>query len=676
MQRVFAVLAIIAIVTGDARYTSVALIGQAAGEKEDPARGVYTCKDIGLCAAEHERLLVDSGNAGLRRRLEQRGCAVRRALKDTTALACPPDIDVTVVRPERVFTIEDMTSDVQIRATETHAIGRTGVGVKVAILDTGIDAAHIEFNGHILAQQSFTTEPVQDGNGHGTVVAGVIAGQGVQERFETGTSNRALGVSPGVQLLIAKVCQNSGHCMEGDIMAGIEWAVNQGADIINMSFGRDASITDCDSDPLAAKVNWAVDLGVLVVASAGNNGNSGQGILTPACASKAIAVGAVNADNERQSWSAYGDPLDLMAPAVSVLSTTVCLGTPSCYGVVSGTSVAAPHVSGVGALLLEEDMSLLPLDIREFLQSSAVDLGDSGKDIYYGYGVVDARNAIHRMRDRDNDGVERPTDCNDANAFVYPGAWESCNRIDDDCNGIIDDGYDLDGDGYVNCNGDCDDSNPAISLAAEEICGNGIDEDCDGMEDDACSGAVSSKKSSSAGFVPLPVPSLPGQNALKQAASELIDITDRSLQSLRDQMATAKKNGTDIGDMEIQLAEIQYDLLRARQAYARKDWSEAFLQVREASKILRTLQARGWQAAHPAADRFDHPMPTDANTMPLTAAACGAPIPPHHDDIAREARMETEPLPSTESFPQASSSSSRSTSNGLLRWFREWWYGE
>ena len=222
--------------------------------------------------------------------------------------------------------------------------------------------------------------------------------------------NYATGVAPGAGIMVGKVCGDLG-CYESDIMAGVEWAVAQGADILNLSLGGGNFEYHCDDDPLAAKVNWAVSQGLVVVVSAGNEGD---GVSSPACASGAIAVGAVDKSDIRPSWSNYGEALDLVAPGVEILSTYSCKAAGDCryywYAYLSGTSMSAPLVAGVAALILEKNPSYTVDEVKETLYKSALDLELYGWDPYTGWGRIDALGAVEYQKTCTQD-----SDCNDNN---------------------------------------------------------------------------------------------------------------------------------------------------------------------------------------------------------------------------------------------------------------------
>jgi subtilisin family serine protease len=175
--------------------------------------------------------------------------------------------------------------------------------------------------------------------------------------------------------LIAKVCDSFGSCYVSDIAAAIEYVVeNKIAKVITISLGGGGTRwSNCDKDYLVQKVNWPVDKGVTVVAAAGNTAGI---VSSPACALKAIAVGAVDKNYKRASFSGSGLALDIVAPGVSIYSTV----PQNSYGFLSGTSMATPHVAGTVALLLEKNPKLSDSEIKTALYKSAKDLGIVGWD--------------------------------------------------------------------------------------------------------------------------------------------------------------------------------------------------------------------------------------------------------------------------------------------------------
>jgi subtilisin family serine protease len=321
-----------------------------------------------------------------------KGCTIIHDLNDATAIKCPRGVQIENAFEDEVYTIMDIDADKQINADDVWALGYTGSGVVVAVLDTGIDTDHPELADSIAGGKGFGYATFEDDNGHGTHVSGIITANGVD--------SKAKGVAPDAKVWMAKVCDASGSCYVSDIAAAIDYVVkgpdsipNNGdepAKIMSISLGGGGtSATNCDSDYLAIKVNWAVDNGVTVVAAAGNTAGR---VSSPACASKAIAVGVVNKSDVRASWSGTGLALDIMAPGVSIYSSMT-----GGYASWSGTSMATPHVSATIALLRQVNSALTDSQIKDALYKTAKDLGTAGWDKYYGWGRVDVLAAVNSI---------------------------------------------------------------------------------------------------------------------------------------------------------------------------------------------------------------------------------------------------------------------------------------
>ncbi len=366
-------------------------------------RRMKKCDEVGLCKKGQKRLLLSGKNANMPAALKaafSKGCTVTRSTKQRVGIVCPAAVTVATATEERVFQMQDLFAGQQIGATTAYQRGFAGAGILAAVLDTGVDANHPELLGRVSIVQDFTSSSLTDTIGHGTHVSGIVAGAG---NITDALGNRAQGVSPFADLIVGKVCNDQGYCLEGDIIAGIEWAVQRHARVINLSLGGGPSMTDCDGDTLAQMVNWAADQGTVVVAAAGNGGASDAGVAVPGCASKAIAVGAVDRNNVRAPWSSYGPPLDVMAPGVSILSPVPCSAAGTCadgggYAQWSGTSMAAPQVTGAVALLLQADPTLTPARILTLLRETATDVGTPGFDDLNGYGVVNVTAALNRLQ--------------------------------------------------------------------------------------------------------------------------------------------------------------------------------------------------------------------------------------------------------------------------------------
>lgn len=253
-------------------------------------------------------------------------------------------------------------------------------GVKICILDTGIDKTH-----HAIPSLGAEIDLVNndsdatDDNGHGTHVAGIISS----------TDSKYPGIAPNASLFIAKVLDEEAKGVNVIIMSGIEWCVSNNVDIISISVGGSEFEHACDEDSIAIASNKAVDLGVVVVASTGTRG-SDNGLMTPACASKVIAVGGIDQNDEIGIYSNKGVEIDLVAPGSDIMSSDPEKG----FITRSGTSMAVPHVSGIIALMLEIDSSLTPQEIQNILERTANDLGSIGFDDTYGHGKINIDSAL------------------------------------------------------------------------------------------------------------------------------------------------------------------------------------------------------------------------------------------------------------------------------------------
>ncbi|MFD4637188.1 S8 family serine peptidase [Lentzea sp. NPDC058436] len=231
----------------------------------------------------------------------------------------------------------------QIGAPEAWQAGVTGRGVKVAVLDTGVDENHPDLQGKQVGEKDFTGTGSTDRVGHGTHVASTIASRGEQYR----------GVAPDAEILDGKVCESFG-CAESWILDGMQWAADQGANVVNMSLGGPDTPA---VDPLEEAVNrLSRESGALFVISAGNNGQP-ESIGSPGSAESALTVGAVDRDDSIAAFSSRGPAADgslkpdVTAPGVGIVAAQN--GTTG-HVAKSGTSMAAPHAAGVVALLKQQ----------------------------------------------------------------------------------------------------------------------------------------------------------------------------------------------------------------------------------------------------------------------------------------------------------------------------------
>jgi subtilisin family serine protease len=290
-----------------------------------------------------------------------------------------------------------------------------GEGIKIAVLDTGCDREHEDIVGGVVGGENVSAEDeirrycrqtnnknrcrkylkkirgnYKDGDGHGTHVSGIIRA--------TNNTFGIVGVAPKVSLYTIKVLDDNGLGTYDGIALGIQQALDQGCDIINMSLGGSES-----ASLLHDAIKEAYNVGVPVICAAGNSGDVRKAEF-PARYPETIAIGALNKENLRAEFSQTGGNLDFMAPGVDILS----LIPGGRYQVMSGTSMATPWVTGVVALMMAKHRKYggqTPVetveDVKEHLRKTAIDFGDAGKDREYGFGLVDVQKAINELSDED-----------------------------------------------------------------------------------------------------------------------------------------------------------------------------------------------------------------------------------------------------------------------------------
>lgn len=247
--------------------------------------------------------------------------------------------------------------------------------VRIGVVDSGIDAGHPDLRGKIAAKRNFASgsSGTNDTQGHGTHVAGIAA---------AATNNRkgVAGGCPNCELLIAKSVGPFGGS-DVEIAKGINWSVNNGADVVNLSLGGPQR-----SSTLERSVNRAWDQGAVVVAAAGNSGDTTRNY--PAAYPKVMAVGATTASDRRAKFSNRGDWLSVVAPGTNVLSTV----PGNSYEEQTGTSMSSPNVASLAGLLASQNLS--NAQSRQRIQNTAVDLGPDGKDPGTGHGRISAVRAV------------------------------------------------------------------------------------------------------------------------------------------------------------------------------------------------------------------------------------------------------------------------------------------
>ncbi|OLF06510.1 hypothetical protein BLA60_31585 [Actinophytocola xinjiangensis] len=271
----------------------------------------------------------------------------------------------------------------RIGAPAAWAAGLTGAGVTVAVLDTGVDQTHPDLAGREVAEANFSDSPDNtDRAGHGTHVASTVAGAG--ERYR--------GVAPGARLLDGKVLDDNGWGSDSSIITGMEWAAEHGARIVNLSLGGEDTP---GIDPLEQTVNrLSAEHGMLFVTAAGNSYRP-RTIDSPASAAAALAVSAVDLDGVVADFASRGPGLDnVVKPEITAPGVDITAAAPGGgYETMSGTSMAAPHVSGAAALLAEKHPGWTGERLRTALTGSAVPTSDA--DVFsQGAGQVDVPRAL------------------------------------------------------------------------------------------------------------------------------------------------------------------------------------------------------------------------------------------------------------------------------------------
>ncbi|MGC0238282.1 S8 family serine peptidase [Arthrobacter sp. SD76] len=282
--------------------------------------------------------------------------------------------------------IDGGTPDADVDAVEAWAI-TSGTGVRVAVLDSGVDLDHEDISSKVILRANFSGSNNNDDKyGHGTHVAGIVAA--------TANNNKGVaGVCPGCTILAGKVLSDNGIGTSSGLANGINWAASNGAKVINMSLAVRASRT------LEAAVNNAWNKGVVLVAAAGNGG--GQTKMYPGAYPNVIAVGATDNSDAKASFSTFGASwVDIAAPGVAVFSTfpnheSALAGTGKKrslnYDIGDGTSMASPIVAATVALTWSANPGASNSVVRAKVESSTDPAGDIGD---WAHGRVNAYNAV------------------------------------------------------------------------------------------------------------------------------------------------------------------------------------------------------------------------------------------------------------------------------------------
>ena len=383
---------------------------------------------------------------------------------------------------------------------DAHECWVTGAGVVIGVQDTGFTLNH-EALTHVdvLDEYDFVNDDAitedeggdMDGHhNHGTSVLSLLVGH-EEDDFR--------GVVPDATVLLTKTEDLTQE--EDYFVAGLEWIEARGADVFSTSLGYisfdDGSgytpaQTNGQTAPTSIAVAQATSIGLVTVVASGNTGPDPMSLAPPGDAIGAIAVGSVSFDGLVSDFSARGPTADdrikpdLVGPGEMVWAASA-LDTDA-YGPDNGTSYSAPLVAGIAVMGLQAHPTMNPVALRSLMTSTASNAGAENNDI--GSGIPAAGEVVGEYcpcSDGDGDGHADLScggdDCNDEVGSVHPGAEETCDGYDSDCDGTVPpDELDVDADNHYACGDDCDDTDPNVYLTADEIPYDGIDQDCSGSD--------------------------------------------------------------------------------------------------------------------------------------------------------------------------------------------------
>jgi subtilisin family serine protease len=339
-----------------------------------------------------------------------------------TTLATPGPLrgGIAKVWLDRKFKVDLDQSVPMIGAPQAWANGHDGAGVKVAVLDTGIDETHPDLKGKVAESKSFVPNvaTAKDGHGHGTHVASTIVGSGAA------SGGKYKGVAPGAQLEVGKILNDGGSGDSSWIIAGMEWAAASGAKVVSMSIGGPSDGTD----PVTQAVNdLSANGGPLFVIAAGNAGPTAQTVESPGLADAALTVAAVDKQDRLAEFSSRGPRFDgglkpdIAAPGVGITAARASgtsMGTPvdDSYTTADGTSMATPHVAGAAAILAQHHPDWSGQRIKAALMSTSKDDGFAAYE--QGAGRVDVARADSQQVFAETSGADFGSITDDTKALT------------------------------------------------------------------------------------------------------------------------------------------------------------------------------------------------------------------------------------------------------------------
>ncbi|WP_027408454.1 S8 family peptidase [Anoxybacteroides tepidamans] len=265
-----------------------------------------------------------------------------------------------------------------IQTEEGWRFSRGNKHVTIAVVDSGVDLNHPDLVHRLVPGYNAIEDHglPQDDNGHGTHVAGIIAS-------EANNRQGVAGITWFNRIMPIKALNSDGHGSSFDVAKGIIWAVDHGARVINLSLGNYQP-----SELLEEAVRYAYDRDVVLIAASGNDHSAQPSF--PAAYPEVLSVGAVNPDGSQAEYSNYGDYLDVVAPGTNIASTFI----HNQYAALSGTSMAAPHVTALAGLIRSLNPQLTNKQVIHIIRKSTIDLGPPGKDALFGNGLINIYKAM------------------------------------------------------------------------------------------------------------------------------------------------------------------------------------------------------------------------------------------------------------------------------------------